>query len=243
MPDTKTSDETAAGALDGSELVRIVQGGNNRKTTTQDIADLAPAGGGGSGLFSAVLSAVPTSANTGLSTWRNQGSATVADGDTGIVVGAPSSGADAWALREKAAPATPYTITALVSLTSKNLSNAQSVGLGWDDGTKLHLIMAQFQNAFPGLQMFVAKYTNVTTFSAADYTSTGAPPNPMWLRIADDGTNVSFSWSADGANFIAAFSVAKASGFLGGSGYSNVCFAVNPKNSDTNGGILSWEEA
>lgn len=47
MPDTKTSDETAAGALDGSELVRIVQGAANRRTTTQAIADLG--GGGGSG--------------------------------------------------------------------------------------------------------------------------------------------------------------------------------------------------
>jgi hypothetical protein len=34
MADTKTSGETAAGALDGTELVRIVQGGNNRKATT-----------------------------------------------------------------------------------------------------------------------------------------------------------------------------------------------------------------
>lgn len=33
MPDVKTSDETAAGALDGTELVRIVQGGNSRQTT------------------------------------------------------------------------------------------------------------------------------------------------------------------------------------------------------------------
>ena len=33
MPDTKTSEETAAGALDGTELHRLVQGGNSRKAT------------------------------------------------------------------------------------------------------------------------------------------------------------------------------------------------------------------
>lgn len=42
--------ETAAGALTGAELVRIVQGGNSVRTTAQDIANLAP-GGGGSFLF------------------------------------------------------------------------------------------------------------------------------------------------------------------------------------------------
>ena len=43
MADTKTSDESAASALTGVELVRVVQGGANRRTTTQGIADLAPA--------------------------------------------------------------------------------------------------------------------------------------------------------------------------------------------------------
>lgn len=44
MANTKTSDESAASALTGSELVRIVQSGSSVRTTTQDIADLA--GGG-----------------------------------------------------------------------------------------------------------------------------------------------------------------------------------------------------
>lgn len=40
MANTKTSDESAASALTGSELVRIVQSGSSVRTTTQDIADL-----------------------------------------------------------------------------------------------------------------------------------------------------------------------------------------------------------
>lgn len=42
--DKKISQLTTAGALDGSETLEVVQGGANKKTTTQDIADL---GGGG----------------------------------------------------------------------------------------------------------------------------------------------------------------------------------------------------
>lgn len=45
MPDEKISGMTAASALTGAELVELVQGGANKRTTTQDIADL---GGGGS---------------------------------------------------------------------------------------------------------------------------------------------------------------------------------------------------
>lgn len=43
MADKKTSDETAAAALDGSELVRVVQGGVSVRTVAQQIADLANA--------------------------------------------------------------------------------------------------------------------------------------------------------------------------------------------------------
>lgn len=37
MPDTTTSDETAATQLTGAELARITQGGNSRRTTTGEI--------------------------------------------------------------------------------------------------------------------------------------------------------------------------------------------------------------
>jgi hypothetical protein len=41
MADKGPSALTAASALDGTEIVHVVQGGNSRKTTTQEIADLA----------------------------------------------------------------------------------------------------------------------------------------------------------------------------------------------------------
>lgn len=45
MPNKKISELTTASALSGTELVEVVQGGENRQTTTQDIANL----GGGAG--------------------------------------------------------------------------------------------------------------------------------------------------------------------------------------------------
>lgn len=56
MSDVKTSDESAAATLSGTELVRIVQGGINVRCTTQQIADLGVAGtGGGDGLVFALI--------------------------------------------------------------------------------------------------------------------------------------------------------------------------------------------
>lgn len=48
MPNQKISDLPAASALTGAKLAEIVQGGTNKKTTTQDIADLGAGGGGAS---------------------------------------------------------------------------------------------------------------------------------------------------------------------------------------------------
>lgn len=46
MANKKISELPASGALTGAELVELVQGGINKKTTTQDIADLGAGGGG-----------------------------------------------------------------------------------------------------------------------------------------------------------------------------------------------------
>jgi hypothetical protein len=47
MANAKISELPASGALTGTELVELVQGGVNKQTTTQDIADLGGGGGGG----------------------------------------------------------------------------------------------------------------------------------------------------------------------------------------------------
>lgn len=56
MPNKKISELAVAGALSGSELVEVVQGGQNVQTTTQDIADLG-VGGGTWGSITGTLSA------------------------------------------------------------------------------------------------------------------------------------------------------------------------------------------
>ncbi len=200
-------------------------------------------GGSGSGLYNQVLSVTPTSAGTGLTSWLNQGSAVLTESPVGISVNAPTSGASAnLAGRYKAAPTPPYKLTALIGAT-RSSNSYSAVGLGWYDGTnKLHLLSYTISNGnVPYLA--VNKWNSPTSLNGADLSSS---PNgfsqPIWLQIGDDGTNVSFAFSQDGANFLPLFSVAKSSGFLGASGYSNVIFTTNPQGGRTIGTLMSWRQ-
>jgi hypothetical protein len=147
-----------------------------------------------------------------------------------------------WNMRTKTEPRD--TITALLAenyAASAVASGIIGMAIGWTDGTKLHVV--QYQNG----NLLVSRYTNSTTFSANDFSSgqtyAQLPMAPMWFRIKDDGTNVFFYWSTDGANFQQLYTVAKASGFLGGSGYSNVLFGANSNGAICMATLMSWTQA
>jgi hypothetical protein len=203
--------------------------------------------GSGAGLFNGSLSALPTSAGTGLTTWRNQGSATIADTPAGVVMTLPSNGsAENWRIRTKAAPgATPYSVTALIAL-SYNFTTADYVtGIGWSDGTKLQMFVVQCASAVDGPVLKVVNYSNPSTGIATVFTGTSRVKLPLmaWLRLEDDGTNVRFRISFDGVSFTEVYSIAKASGYLGATGYTNIVFGANPFSSNGTVTLMSYAEA
>jgi hypothetical protein len=203
---------------------------------------VSTAPGSGGGLYGPVLSGRPTAASTGLVNWLNQRGSTSTDSAVGLSLNVPTSSTGNVTGLFKSAPSTPYTITALVAAT-RNSSSFSGVSLGWYDGTsKLHLLSYITQNG--GVPFFgVEKWNSTSSFNSSDLaSSTNGFAQPIWLRIADDGTNVSFSFSQDGANFLTLFSIAKSSGFLGATGYSNVTFSSNPQGSQTIGTLMSWAQ-
>jgi len=127
---------------------------------------------------------------------------------------------------------------------TRNSNNYSGVGIGFYDGFgKLHLLSYTIANGgVPFLE--VTKFSSVTTLFGIDFTSQLlAFSQPIWLQLQDDGTNVSFAYSQDGANFLTLFSVAKSSGYLGASGYSQVLFFVNPRgSSNTIATVMSWQQ-
>lgn len=191
-----------------------------------------PVGGGGS--------TPPTSVGSGLTTWLNQGSATIADTAAGICLRGPSTGTASFIGRYKAAPATPYTITAKIAVAA-NPTNFIAVGIGWYNGTdKLHLL--EFMQD-TGWKVKVEKWSSATAGSVgADFAGNAGEFQPIYLQLNDDGTNAKFRISHDGVNFLEVFSIAKASGYLGGSGYTNVIFGTDPLNAATVATLMEYDE-
>jgi hypothetical protein len=174
-------------------------------------------------LFSQAMSAVPTQSSAGLTTTLGGGSPVVAD--TSIGVRLTAGNASGAFLYGDVPVSTPYTIRALVIPAA--VGGAVPL-LGWSDGTKTQIGYAtKFGEANVGLA-FVISYSSVGVFNATHYnTAHGVAGNLLWQEINDDGTTVTFRVSTDGINYANTYSVAKASGYLGASGYTKWCFGVN----------------
>lgn len=144
--------------------------------------------------------------------WINQGGASVNAAGGGIYLLAPTGTAGiSFRIRKKAAPATPYTITACL-LPHWIANNNSYVGLCFREaatgeisawGPRINSTVGT------GVTLSGLKYTSPTAFSAS-YADLGwGMPQPVWLRIADNGTNRICSFSADGQNWIAIHTVGR----------------------------------
>jgi hypothetical protein len=232
------------GSTGNAPQAQALMAGSGIGITNAPGAVTIAATGTGAGLYRQNMSATPTAANTGLLNWLNQGTATAADSAVGLAIDAPSTGAATNLTgRFKAAPTPPYAIRILAAAT-RNSNSFSEVGIGWYDGSaKLHLF-AITTNGGAANTLTVTRWNSVTSFNNSDFSAAAnAYSQPIWFEIKDDGTNVSFGFSQDGANFLPVYSVAKASGFLGATGYSSVVFFVDARGaSHTLATLMSWTQ-
>lgn len=175
--------------------------------------------------------------------WINQGSATIGTTRGGLLLSCTGNGgAFGFRMRTKAAPSTPYTMTAafMAGFAHGGLSFAGLVFRQSSDG-KLHGFEVGVDNS-QFTYVNSRKMTNPSTFSADYINASNAarlvPPGPIWLRIADNGTSRICSFSADGVNFIPFHSVGRTD-FLTA---DEVGFYVNPYASEARLTLLSWKE-
>lgn len=148
-------------------------------------------GGGGSGLWSQLISATPTLSNTGLSVG---GSGNGANNTVGVGL---SSG-----YLHKTPASSPVSYSVLLASQSL-ISNGGFVGIGFGDGT--HLVIAgMILNSGPsGWEPFVQYQTPYGTYSSNDYLgSAGVINPPCWFKVYNDGTNLNFYVSCDGVSWV-----------------------------------------
>lgn len=131
--------------------------------------------------------------------WVNQGGASVVTSSGGMFLSLPAGTGTSWRMRVKAAPATPYTVTAHIRPMALATGGFGLVFRQSSDGkfAILRIVTTALESV---------KYTNETTVSAGygGILTLGAllGLEPHWLRIADNGTSRICSVSSDGINFI-----------------------------------------
>jgi len=200
-----------------------------------------PTGGSGGGLYSPVLSTLPTQAGTGFTSWYRQGSATVADMAMGVAVFCPNQGSTnkiTAITKASAGSGTAKKYRALIARTG-NPAGFSGPIFGWSDGTKAHVVGLNGSST-DGLT--VHTWTNSTTYGSNLVTMANFPQSFVWLQLWDDGTNIVFQFSQDGVNFITIYTIARASGFLGSAGYTNIIFGGNAFDVDMYASLLSYQE-
>jgi len=204
-------------------------------------------GGSGTGLFGPDMSAVPTQSSTGLSTWVNQGSATATDTTEGIFIDIDAGHASQLVGKKTTSvPGTPYSITILLGFTIRAATNNPFACFGWTDGTKFHQLESLLV-ASAGFQVTCAKWNTTSSFNSNESGfpgPTGSAERLMWYQLRDDGTNAIFKFGTSPKSLITAFSIAKSSGFLGGSGYTSIFVGGENAGNGQEAGIevLSWTQ-
>lgn len=202
---------------------------------------------GGSGLFSGSLSGLPTQANTGFTTWAQQpAGSTVLNTVAGVEVFQPAqSSAHIPALLTKAVSTPPYTVTALLAHAGPHV-NFSAMEFGWSNGLSGSSFKAQTIHHSYADGLNILDYTGLNPASVAVPGSTLGTmtnvPDLYWFQLRDDGTTVSFKMGADGVRFSTIYSIAKASGFLGATGYNHLVFGCDAFNRESAGTIMSYHE-
>ncbi len=165
----------------------------------------AAAGGGGSSFTPPPLVSTWT--------WVNQGTATAVDQTNALYMRAPQAAQANIRALVRAAPATPWTLTAGF-LGWLHAGTSQGVGLCFRNSSGAMQPHWFWTSTGQNLQWYGQNMNSATSYSG-DLELINLPPSaqtfPVWFRLADDGTNKSFSVSPDGTNFELVHSIARTS--------------------------------
>ena len=132
--------------------------------------------------------------------WVNQGAASVSTTNGQITMTVPAAASVSYRIREKAAPATPYSITACMLLSCYGANYAFS-SLGFRDSATGKLEFWRtgwFTNNF---SIGIITASSPTADVASLYSGYMPFPGVIFFRITDNGTNFIYSHSFDGQNF------------------------------------------
>jgi hypothetical protein len=144
--------------------------------------------------------------------WVNQGTSTVDASSGAITITGQNTTAEAMRVYVRSAPSSPYTLTFLLGVMTS--TNHAGICLRDSVGGKLKIVSI-VNGASSNSSIMIANMNSATSFSGFVVNPIATEkPNPIWLQIADDGTNWVYRTSTDGKNWAVFFSEAKSGNFL-----------------------------
>jgi hypothetical protein len=207
-PTTSTIDSGASVTVATDAHCFIYSDGTNYKTTK-----CAAAGGGGgtaSGFYLDISGTkyIPqnmfaaTLPSAGTYAWVNQASATETAVNSGLVLTDPASDANTWKIRTASIGGNTTLIAAVICHMTETGSTFPACGVGFRESATGKLVLIGISNA-SGIPNIVAQNWDSATVFGSTITSEllFTPPTVSYFKIVYNGTNVTFSWSADGATW------------------------------------------
>lgn len=196
---------------------------------------------GGYGLFGPILS-IPTQSSSGLTTAFNQrGTFSATDVSTGIaMIDTTSAGGENLEGIVKTYPGVAYTLTALFSMpTFGGNFTLHGIIAATSTSGKIMFFGLRWANDF--YQTTVLGYNSFNSFNSFILPVVGTyNPSFMWMRLKDDGTNITFYISSDSFYWQQIYTVAKASSFLGGGGFGLLGLIIDPATASCGSTIMSY---
>lgn len=177
-------------------------------------------------------------------TWVNQdGVGTAVTTYGGIHISSPANAAIEYRMLKKAAPSTPYTITAMMIGAIAVGQNYCGFGIGWRQSGDGKLVLALIRNNTSQTldsEVMVMKcadeHTDIAIYTQHGFVISGT----VFLRLVDDGTDRKVEYGWDGHNFITLHSVGRTDFMTA----DEVLFFACSRNATFPAGmtLLSWKE-
>jgi len=209
----------------------LTAGSNIQITPGAGAITISSAGAaGGNGLLTPIMGPIPTISSTGFNTWKNQGTATVRDGLTGLCVYGPVNSNQIEG-RTRTPPTVPYSTDFVIDVMSYNNNNGFGGVIGWTDGTKLTLFMVAHGNT--GAFIYVLDYATTGNGGGAANLLFQMPNQgllPFTGSLKETSTQVQFCVcpAGDYGNAIPVYTRTKSGGYL--ANYNLQFFGINVGN-------------
>jgi hypothetical protein len=168
-------------------------------------------------------------------TWVNQGTASVTDENGTIIMRAPTASGENCRIQKRSAPSPTYSVIAAMQCVAvKDGVNNFGIGFRESSSGKFVVIALNIDGSLGPNCVSVYNFASATSFTSSVQSRVATMMFGgayIWFKITDNNTNLLFSISVDGVNFVQVASVGRTATMTGGP--NEVLWYINNQGSST----------